>query len=114
MSVAVGAWIVLAGVVAALPALGAVSRRRRVSVQFALDDGRIVERPCPRPARKSFALIPGEKVHGVRGSRHRAGDLSLTQCARHRPSPATGRRTYADLTLRALEGTGPAARLPLS
>jgi hypothetical protein len=89
VSLAVGVWIALAGLVAALPALGGLSRRRRLrgggrsvwatvvpvgvaeaerapprrlSVQFTLDNGRMVERPCPRPTRKSSALIPGEKV----------------------------------------------------
>jgi hypothetical protein len=90
MSVVFGVWFALCGAVAFLPWLGAVSRRHRLrrgrtawatvvpavpgpgeagfplrrglSVQFRLDDGRVIERPCPRPARKSPALIPGEKV----------------------------------------------------
>jgi hypothetical protein len=91
MSVVIGVWFILSGLVAVLPWLGGVSRRhrlrgagltawatvvpavpgpgedgplpaRRVSVQFTLDDGRIIERPGPRSGRKSSALNPGQKV----------------------------------------------------
>jgi hypothetical protein len=91
MSVVIGVWLVLSGLVEVLPWLGGVSRRhrlrgagrtawaivvpevpgpgedgplpaRRVSVQFTLDDGRIIERPGPRSVRKSSALNPGQKV----------------------------------------------------
>jgi hypothetical protein len=91
MSIVIGVWFALTGLVAVLPWLGGMSRRhrlrgagrsawatvvptvpgpgeagplpaRRVSVQFTLDDGRIIERPSPGSARKSSALNPGQKV----------------------------------------------------
>jgi hypothetical protein len=36
--------------------------RRGVCVQFALDDGRVIERAHGRPARRSAALQPGQRV----------------------------------------------------
>ena len=83
------AWLALAGLIAGLAGLGGVRRRRRlrscgltawamvlptpseldedrrgpgVSVQFALDDGRVIERAHGRRARRSAALQPGERV----------------------------------------------------
>ena len=35
---------------------------RQLSLQFALEDGRIIERPYPRPARNQDALASGRKV----------------------------------------------------
>lgn len=85
-----GVWLVLAGVIALLTGLAGAQRRRRlrsrgmtawamilptpsgseeahrgssgVSVQFALDDGRVIERAHGRRARRSGALQPGERV----------------------------------------------------
>jgi hypothetical protein len=85
-----GAWLALAGAIACLGGLAGVRRRRKlrsggrtawamvlptpsesdeggrgsagVSVQFALEDGRVIERAHGRPARRSAALRPGERV----------------------------------------------------
>jgi hypothetical protein len=91
MLVVFGVWVALAGAVAALAGFTAARRRRRlrgagrtawatvvpapsdsgerhggfrrqVSVQFALEDGRIIERRCGQSARKLPALDPGQKV----------------------------------------------------
>jgi hypothetical protein len=91
VSVIVGVWLALAGAVAALAGFTAARRRqhlrrsgkttwativrtpsdsnepratspRRVSVQFALEDGQIIERRCAPPATKLSALHPGQKV----------------------------------------------------
>jgi hypothetical protein len=88
--VAFGVWLALAGGIAWLAGLAGARRRRRlrsggltawamvlptpsapeeaglgrpgISVQFALDDGRIIERAHCRPARRSAALQPGQRV----------------------------------------------------
>jgi hypothetical protein len=85
-----GVWLALAGGVALLAGLAGTRRRHRlrdkgqtawamvlpvpadsdnpssgsaqVSVQFALDDGRVIERRHARPVRRSAALRPGEQV----------------------------------------------------
>jgi len=85
-----GAWLALAGAITIVAGLGGARRRHRlrsrgltawamvlptptdpddrvsgsapVSVQFALDDGRVIERRHARPARRSAALSPGERV----------------------------------------------------
>jgi Protein of unknown function (DUF3592) len=91
MAVIVGVWFALAGAVAVLAGWSGMLRRRRlrrtgltawalivpspstadeptpvasrrVHVQFALADGRIIERPCARPIAKSAALVPGKRV----------------------------------------------------
>jgi Protein of unknown function (DUF3592)/Mu transposase, C-terminal len=90
MQVVTGAWLCLAGILAAVAGLADAHRARRLSrggatawavavpscgdkpsraddrgrrmlVQFALPDGRIVEQSCPRPW-KASALRPGQKV----------------------------------------------------
>ena len=88
--VVLGVWLALAGAIAIAAGLGGARRRQRlhtkgvtawamvvptptdpddpargsapVSVQFALDDGRVIERRHARPARRSAALSPGERV----------------------------------------------------
>jgi hypothetical protein len=85
MSVLLGIWLALAGGVAALAGWAGANRRRRlrdrgltawativrtpsepgertVSVQFELEDGRIIERPCALSARRPDELAPGSKV----------------------------------------------------
>ena len=90
MLVIVGVWVALAGAVAVLAGVTAARRRRQlrgagetawamvvlaadhsgepgggspeVSVQFALADGRIVERRCGQPGRGRHPLNPGQKV----------------------------------------------------
>jgi hypothetical protein len=91
MLIIVGVWVALAGAVAVVTGLAAASRRRQlrgagkttwatvvrspdhrrelgdssprqVSLQFALDDGRIFERRCGQPGRGRHALEPGQKV----------------------------------------------------
>ena len=91
MLVIVGVWVALAGAVAVLAGVTAARRRRQlrgegqtawatvvlapdhprepgggspaqVSVQFALDDGRIVERRYGQPGRGRHPLNPGQKV----------------------------------------------------
>lgn len=85
-----GVWLLLAGSVALLAGVAGARRRRRlrasghtawamvlptpsdtdeaaagssgVSVQFALDDGRVIERGQPRAVRRSAAWRPGERV----------------------------------------------------
>ena len=85
-----GVWLALGGAMAVVAGLGGARRRRRlrssglttwamvlptptepddpsrssapVSVQFALDDGRVIERRHARPIRRSAALSPGERV----------------------------------------------------
>jgi len=86
-----GVWLALAGAVSALTGLTGLRRQKRlrtagrtawatvvvtpsdpeersagssqlVSVQFALDDERIVERACRQPGRGSAALDPGRRV----------------------------------------------------
>ena len=85
-----GVWFLLAGGIALLAGLAGVRRRHRlkagghtawamvlptpsdtaesgggpsgVSVQFALDDGRVIERAHARQVRKSAARHPGERV----------------------------------------------------
>jgi hypothetical protein len=85
-----GAWLALAGAIALLAGVAGARRRRRLrsggrtawamvlptpsapeddqhgapglSVQFALDDGRVIERAHGRPARTSPAPHPGERV----------------------------------------------------
>jgi Protein of unknown function (DUF3592)/Mu transposase, C-terminal len=89
--VIVGVWVALAGAVAVLAGVTGARRRRRlrggghtawatvvlapgrsrdqsdgspqpVAVQFALDDGRIIERLCGQPGRERQQLEPGQKV----------------------------------------------------
>jgi hypothetical protein len=89
--VIVGVWLALAGAVAALAGVTAAGRRRKlrgsgktawatvvrtpsdsdeprgrsappVSLQFALEDGRIIERPYSPPAARRSALYSGQKV----------------------------------------------------
>jgi hypothetical protein len=92
MSVLYGVWLALAGAVAALAGLAGAHRRQRLrargltawativptpgepgegghagelgqlSLQFALEDGRIIERQYVRPARHRGELDPGRKV----------------------------------------------------
>jgi Protein of unknown function (DUF3592)/Mu transposase, C-terminal len=85
-----GVWLVLAGAIAALAGQAGTARRRRlrgrgltawamvlptpadpadpehrpagVSVQFALRDGRVIERGYARPGRRSRAPQPGQRV----------------------------------------------------
>ena len=85
-----GVWFLLAGGIALLAGLAGARRRRRlraggktawamvlptpsetgeagerfsgVSVQFALDDGRVIERVQARPVRRSGSWGPGERV----------------------------------------------------
>ena len=88
--VVVGVWCAIAGAIACLAGLAGARQRRRLhsggltawamvlptpsepddgrrgspglSVQFALADGRVIERAHSRPARRSAALQPGERV----------------------------------------------------
>jgi hypothetical protein len=91
VTVILGVWLALAGGVALLAGLVGARRRRRlqdtgltawamvlsapydaaeespafgngVSVQFALEDGRVIERGCHQPRRTSARLRPGERV----------------------------------------------------
>ena len=90
MAVILGVWLALAGAVALLAGLAGSQRRSRlrhsgqtawamvlpaqsgpaaadpafssVAVQFALDDGRVIERVQARPARKSGSWRPGQQV----------------------------------------------------
>jgi hypothetical protein len=91
MSVIYGVWFAFAGAVAALAGLSAMHRRRRlrrsgltawamvvaspadpdtphrnqprrISVQFDLPDGRVIERTCAESGGKSAALNPGQRV----------------------------------------------------
>jgi hypothetical protein len=89
MPVLIGLWFTFAGGLAVLAGLTARSRVRRLRrsgrtawgmvvpspgaqeeargpqhnrVQYPLDDGRVIERLCPRPARKAAAPRAGQKV----------------------------------------------------
>jgi hypothetical protein len=85
-----GVWLAVAGAIAVVAGLAGARRRRRlqdsgltawamvlptpsdageqepwaaqVNVQFALEDGRVIERAHGRPVRRSAALKPGERV----------------------------------------------------
>jgi hypothetical protein len=91
MSVIYGVWFAFAGAVAALAGLSAMHRKRRlrrsgltawamvvaspvdpdaprrdqplrISVQFDLPDGRVIERTCAESGGNSPTLIPGQRV----------------------------------------------------
>jgi hypothetical protein len=91
MSIAIGVWFALAGGLAALVGLSGMRRARRlrrdglsawamavpppvsagedsggssrrILIQYALPDGRVLERISPEPIRRAAALHPGEKV----------------------------------------------------
>lgn len=80
MQVVTGAWLCLAGILAGRgravlrwpgqAPVRADDRGRRMLVQLALPDGRIVEQSCPEP-RKASALLPGQKVSRRRRTCHR-------------------------------------------
>lgn len=82
MSIVIGVWFALAAGLAGLSGMRR-SRRlrssgqpawavaavespggpaRRILLQFALADGRVIERSCPQPARKATSPTPGQKV----------------------------------------------------
>jgi hypothetical protein len=87
MSIVIGVWFALAGGLAALAGLAGMGRARRLRrgglsawatavlapaadgpasrrtmLQYALADGRVMERLFPQPARRAAALQPGQKV----------------------------------------------------
>jgi len=65
MNVVIGIWFAVAGGVALLTGLTArdrVRRLRRTLIQYPLADGRVIERLCPRPLRRSAAPAVGQKV----------------------------------------------------
>jgi hypothetical protein len=91
MSILIGLWFAFAGGVATLAALAARSRvrrlrrsgrsvwgmvvpwpaapgeatagtRRRSLIQYPLEDGRVIERICPRPVRRASAPVAGQRL----------------------------------------------------
>jgi hypothetical protein len=87
MAVEIGIWLAAVGGLAALAGLTGMRRVRRLRrsgstvwamvvpspvtadaspgrtrIQYELTDGRVIERICPQPARRSASLRPGQKV----------------------------------------------------